>query len=54
MGPLVIGPVHLLPTSAAEVGFVWDGEQQGWIHFQGAIFVAWQLKISAQLADRKG
>ena len=25
------GPVHLLPISAAEIGFVLDGEQQGWI-----------------------
>ena len=61
--------MHLILTSAAEIGFAWDGDEQGWIrapllplgilagsiqHFQSAIFEAWQLKISAQLADRKG
>ena len=60
------GPVHLLLISAAEIGFAWDGEQQGWIraalpprkmltgpiqHCQGAIFEAWQLKVSPQLAE---
>ena len=25
------GPVHLPLITAAELGFVWDGEQQGWI-----------------------
>ena len=25
------GLVHLLLISAAEIGFAWDGEQQGWI-----------------------
>ena len=49
------GPVHLLSISAAEVGFVRDGEQQLWIraalpplrmiagpvqHFQSAIWEA--------------
>ena len=57
----------LLLISAAEIGFVWDGEQQGWIraalpalrmlagpiqHFQSATTEARQLKVSAQLADR--
>ena len=68
-GPDGHGPVHLLLTSDAEIGFAWDGEERGWIraalsplgmlsrsiqHFQSAIFEAWQLKVSAQLADRKG
>ena len=59
----------MLLTSAAEIGFAWDGDAQGWIraalpslrmlagplqHLQSAIFEACQLKISAQLADRKG
>ena len=30
-GPPGHGPVHLLLTSAAQIGFVWDGEQQGWV-----------------------
>ena len=25
------GPVHLLLISAAEIGFVWDGSEQGWV-----------------------
>ena len=25
------GPVHLLLTSAAELGFAWDGEEKGWV-----------------------
>ena len=25
------GPVHLLLTSVAEVGFAWDGEEKGWV-----------------------
>ena len=27
------GPVHLLLTSAAEVGFSWDGDERGWVRF---------------------
>ena len=55
-GALGHGLVHLLLPSAAEIGFVWDGEQRGWIraaqdacgpvqHFQCAILEAWQLKV---------
>ena len=62
------GTVHLLSISAAEIGFVWDGEQQGLVRaalpslwmmsgpiqpFQSAIFEAWQLKISAHLSGKK-
>ena len=25
------GPVHLLLISAAELGFAWDGDEQGWV-----------------------
>ena len=25
------GPVHLLLTSAAELGFAWDGDEKGWV-----------------------
>ena len=63
------GRVHLLLVSAAEIGFVWDGAERGWIrssllpfwmlsgpiqHFKSALFDAWQLKVGAQLADSKG
>ena len=63
------GPVHLLLVSDDELGFAWDWEENGWVraalpplwmlsgpiqHFQSAIFDAWQLNVSAQLADRKG
>ena len=63
-----LGPLHLLLTLAAEIGIAWVEEQQGWIcaalpplgmlagpiqHFQSAIFEAWQLKVSAQLAERE-
>ena len=59
------GPVLI---SAAEIGLAWDGDESGWIraalhprrmlsgsiqHFQRAPFEAWQLKVCAQLADRK-
>ena len=52
------GPVHLLLTSAAEIGFAWDGGEQGWVraalpplwmlsgpvqHFHSAVLEAWQL-----------
>ena len=62
------GPVNLHLVSATEIGFAWDGMERGWLraallpgmlsepvqHFQSAIFEAWQLKVSTQLADRKG
>ena len=25
------GPIHLLLTSAAELGFAWDGDEKGWV-----------------------
>ena len=63
------GPVHLLLTSAAELGFAWDGEEKGWVraalpppkmmtgpiqHFSSSILDAWRLRISALLAERQG
>ena len=59
------GPVHLLLTSAAELGFAWDGGGKGWIraslpplwmmtgptqHFYSSVLGAWEFRISAQLA----
>ena len=63
------GPVHLLLASATEIGFAWDGDEHGWLgvalhplrmltgpvqHFRSAILQAWQLTVTAQLAERKG
>ena len=63
------GPVHLLRTSAAEVGFAWDGGERGWVrpslpplrlmtgptqHFYSSILEAWRCRASAKLAEREG
>ena len=63
------GPVHLLLLSAAEVGFAWDGAEEGWIrvslpplrmmagpiqHFGAAILDAWRFHVFSRLAERKG
>ena len=52
------GPVHLLLISAAELGFAWDGAEQGWVrvslppmrmmrgpvqHFYSSILDAWRF-----------
>ena len=62
------GPVHLLLTSAAEIGFAWDGEERvgfgrplslsecfrALYNISRALFYeAWLLKVSAQLANKK-
>ena len=62
------GPVHLLLTSAAELGFAWDGDEKGWVrvslpplrmmtgpvqHFRSAIQDAWRFSVFAKLAERK-
>ena len=54
-GVAAVGALHLLLTSAAEIGFAWDGGEQGWVrtalpplrmlsgpvqHFQSAILEA--------------
>ena len=59
----------LLLTSAAGIGFAWDGCEQGCVraalpplrmlsgpvqHFQSAILKAWQLKVTAQVAEKRG
>ena len=63
------GPVHLLLTSAAELGFAWDGDEKGSVrvslpplrmmtgpvqHFRSAILDAWRFSIFPKLAERKG
>ena len=63
------GPVHLLLISAAELGFAWDADEQGWVrvslpplrmiagpiqHFRTAILEAWQFHVFARLSGRKG
>ena len=56
------GPVHLLLTSASELGFVWDSDEKGWVrvslpplrmmtgpvqHFRSAILDAWRFSVFA-------
>ena len=68
-GAQVHGPVHLLLTSAAELVFAWDGEENGRVraslpplrrttrptqHFYSSILDAWQFRTSALLAERQG
>ena len=63
------GPVHLLLTSAAEVGFAWMGMQKGWVrtsppplgmmsgpfqHFYSSILDAWRYRVLAKLSEREG
>ena len=62
------GPVRLLLTSAAEVGFAWDGDERGWVrsflpplrmmtgpiqHFYSSILDAWRFCVFAKLSERK-
>ena len=62
------GPVHLLLVSAAELGFVWDGEEKGQVrvclpplrmmscpvqHFYSSMLDAWRCCIFAKLSERK-
>ena len=63
------GPVHLLSSSAAEIGFRWDPIRMGWSrpglhllrnladplqHFKAAILDAWRNKVAADLCAREG
>ena len=63
------GPIHLLSTSAAEIGFRWDPLALAWSrpglpllsnlagpiqHFKAAILDAWRNKVAADLCDREG
>ena len=63
------GPVHLLFTSAAEVGFAWDGDERSWVwsslpsqrkitgplqHFNSSILEAERHRVSGgKLAERE-
>ena len=62
------GPAHILLTSAADVGFAWDGDEKGWFwaalpplrtmmgpiqYFYSSVFDACRLRISVQLAERE-
>ena len=63
------GPVHLLSTSAAEIGFQWDPHALAWVrpglpllrnlvgpiqHFKAALLDAWRNKVAADLCCRQG
>ena len=63
------GPIHLLETSAAEIGFLWDPHALAWVrpglpllsnlagpiqHFRAALLDAWRNKVSADLCSRQG
>ena len=63
------GPIHLLPASAAEIGFHWDSHALAWVrpglpllshlagpiqHFRAAILDAWRNKVTSDLCKRKG
>ena len=63
------GPVHHLLTSAAELGFAWDGDEKGWVrvslpplrmmtapvqHFRSAILDASRFHVFAKLSEREG
>ena len=56
------GPVHLLLISAAELGFAWDGAEEGWLslpplwmmtapvqHFHSSILDAWRFHVFCQV-----
>ena len=61
--------VHLLLLSAAELGFAWDGEEEGWVRVSlpplwmmtgpiqlcfSSILGAWRRGIFAKLSEQKG
>ena len=63
------GPIHLLLSSAAEIGFLWDPHALAWVriclpllsnlagpiqHFRAAILDAWRNRVAADLCRRKG
>ena len=63
------GPIHLLSSSAAEIGFRWNPDALAWMrpglpmlnnlagpiqHFSSAIIDAWRNKVAADLCGRKG
>ena len=63
------GPIHLISTSAAEIGFRWNPDALAWVrpglpmlsnlagpiqHFKTAILDAWRNKIASDLCGREG
>ena len=63
------GPIHLLSSSAAEIGFQWDPRALAFVgpglpllsnlagpiqHFKAALLDAWRNKVTADLFGRKG
>ena len=63
------GPIHLLSSSAAEIGFRWNPDALAWVrpglpmlsnlagpiqHFRSAIIDPWRNKVAADLCGRKG
>ena len=63
------GPIHLLSSSAAEIGFRWNPDALAWVrpglpllsnlagliqHFRSAILDAWRNKVAVDLCGRKG
>ena len=63
------GPIHLLSSSAAEIGFRWNPDALAWErpglpmvshiagpiqHFRSAILDAWRNKVAGDLCGRKG
>ena len=63
------GPIHLLLTSAAELGFAWNGDAERWVrvslpplrmmtgpvqHFRSAILDAWRFSVFSKLSEWKG
>ena len=63
------GPIHLLLTSAAKIGFIWNADACNWtrpgfapLHlisspwqvFQSSILQAWQNFVFADLCKREG
>ena len=63
------GPIHLLSSSAAEIGFQWNPVALAWLrpglpmlsnlagpiqHFRSAILDAWRNKVAVDLCGRKG
>ena len=63
------GPIHLLSSSAAEIGCRWNPDALAWVrpglpslsnlagpiqHFRSGIIDAWRNKVAADLCGRKG
>ena len=55
------GPIHLLSTGAAEIGFRWNPDALAWVRpglpmlsNLAAILDAWRNKVAADLCGREG